>query len=744
MVRKKKLPWGVLTVLLVLLLVGAYYMGGLFGMDGVNLLNWQNYLGYIIAHPLKSYWNEGTIGWMGIGFFAWLMFVSYFMNFYRNHQFGIEDGSEDWGDVKTLSKTLRDKDPDRNTYVSQSIAIGFDVVSNLNMLVIGGSGSYKTTSVLMPNALRALMTNVFLDIKGDILRKTGNYLKSQGVTIKVLDLINPEKSDRYNPFAYVEKETDILRLISNIQDAATPPDAHKGDPFWDDGAALYLQALFFYEWLQAKEEKRKAKFNEVIRLANLESQKVDEEGTTALQVKMDRLAEEKGVEYPPVRDYRKLKDGAPETVKSIILIINSMLRLCEVSSMKRIFEEDDMDIKSLGLGVDGNPNKKTALFLVMPDNDPSFNFIISMFYTQMFDVLIRTADFECGGALPIHVRLWADEFYAGPKPRDTEKLMGTIRARNLSIVPMLQSISQAKALFPQDKWEIFMENCATAVYLGSGPMAFSTHKYISDLLGDMTIDRRDDTQTMGGHGNSSIQNRHSGRTLMTPAEVKRMPRQDCLIFVEGQYPIYDRKAIPFQSKLWLKAMAMAGAKGYQHPVRVIFNEKTMSYKTVTQDAAIQFLDKDDVKFYKEAEKKDHSIKVFEIDEEDFLYLNWREEPPLSSEEITEIFRQAKTEQAKIKQGELPEDVRVIEALYQEKNNRTASSEPTDREEWDLSGSIYDCMQRYAPRLNTAQLEEIIGGLEDGLSEKQIKTYFTLPAEKMNQYRRAYLFSKMEA
>ena len=126
----------------------------------------------------------------------------------------------------------------------------------------------------------------------------------------------------------------ILKPVSYTHlDAATPPDAHKGDPFWDDGAALYLQALFFYEWLQAKEEKRKAKFNEVIRLANLESQKVDEEGTTALQVKMDRLAEEKGVEYPPVRDYRKLKDGAPETVKSIILIINSMLRLCEVSSM---------------------------------------------------------------------------------------------------------------------------------------------------------------------------------------------------------------------------------------------------------------------------------------------------------------------------------------------------------------------------------------------------------------------------
>ena len=152
MVRKKKLPWGVLAVLLVLLLVGGYYISGLFGMEGVNLLNWQDYLGDIITHPFQSYWNEGTIGWLGIGFLAWLMFVSYFMNFYRNHQFGIEDGSEDWGDVKALSKTLRDKDPDRNTYVSQSIAIGFDAVSNLNMLVIGGSGSYKTTSVLMPNA----------------------------------------------------------------------------------------------------------------------------------------------------------------------------------------------------------------------------------------------------------------------------------------------------------------------------------------------------------------------------------------------------------------------------------------------------------------------------------------------------------------------------------------------------------------------------------------------------------------
>ena len=168
---------------------------------------------------------------------------------------------------------------------------------------------------------------------------------------------------------------------------------------------------------------------------------------------------------------------------------NAMLRLCETASIKRIFDGDDIDIKSLGLGIDRNPAKKTALFLVMPDNDESFNFLISMFYTQLFDVLLRTADFECGGSLPIHVRLWADEFYAGPKPLNTEKLMGTIRSRNLSIVPVLQSIAQIKAVFPQDKWEIFLDNCAAVIYLGSGPASYSTHEYISKLLGDMTIDK---------------------------------------------------------------------------------------------------------------------------------------------------------------------------------------------------------------------------------------------------------------
>lgn len=436
MIERRKIPWGMFGILLAGMCAVAYLLCGLLKIPGVTLTNYQAKLLYIVTHPLQNWWTQKTPIAFGVVFVIWIMVVAWYTNYYRNTHLGAENGTEQWGDIRKLSKTLRDKDENKNIYLSQNIAVSDTLLSNRNMLIIGGSGSYKTTSVVTPNLLRATGSNVILDIKGDLLRKHGNYLKKHGVKIRVLNLINPEESDRYNPFRYIEKETDLIKLITNIQAAVKPSDAAKGDPFWDDGVALYLQAMFYHEWLQSKEENRKGTMNNILRLVNMESIKIDDDGTTQLQAEMDRLAKIKGDSYPPVRDYRKLKEGAAETVRSIIIMVNAMLRLCETASLKRIFEDDDMDIKSLGLGVDGNPEKKTALFLVMPDNDPSFNFLISMFYTQMFDILTRTADFECGGSLPIHVRLWADEFYAGPKPKDTEVLMGTIRSRNISIIAL--------------------------------------------------------------------------------------------------------------------------------------------------------------------------------------------------------------------------------------------------------------------------------------------------------------------
>ncbi len=225
-----------------------------------------------------------------------------------------------------------------------------------------------------------------------------------------------------------------------------------------------------------------------------------------------------------------------------------------------------------------------------------------------------------------------------------------------------------------------------------------------------------------------------GKVLMTPGEVKRMPRKNCILFIEGQYPVYDYKALPFHTKQWKESEKMAGKDGYKHPVRVVYNEQTMTYRTLTSREPIQFLDKADLDFYKQAEKTDPSIKVFELEEKDFLYLNWRKQPPISEGEIEEIFRQAKKQQdgQKGEDGELPEDVLIL------RQGKDGDKTP---EAWNLNGSIYECIKRYAARLDEEQLNEIILGLEAGLTEKQVKSYFCLSADKMRQFRLAYVFSK---
>ncbi len=426
MVERRKLPWGLLLSLFVLLMVTAYYLSGLAKLEGVTLENWQNQFVYILLHPLQNWWNDLTFTFLGIALIVWIGIVTYLMDYYRNRQMGVEYGSEQWADLKQIQRNLMNKDQTKNTLLSKNVAVDNGKLSNMNLLILGGSGSYKSTSLVIPNILLASMTNVVLDIKGELLRKTGNYLKEKHIAVKVLNLINPEESDRWNPFVYIRDEVGLVKLITNLQESVKPPDAMKGEPFWDQAVSLYLMSLFSYEWLRQEREKKEhpeqyqaATLPRVLALANLEMQPGSEENSTRLQEKMDDLARRYGPEYPPVRDYRKLKGNmeAQETVSCVILMVNAMLRLCETPAIKRILEADDMEIRSLGTGAENIPGKKTALFLVMPDNDPSFNFLISMFYTTMFDVLIHTADHECGGALPIHVRLWPMNFMHATKTK---------------------------------------------------------------------------------------------------------------------------------------------------------------------------------------------------------------------------------------------------------------------------------------------------------------------------------------
>lgn len=506
----------------------------------------------------------------------------------------------------------------------------------------------------------------------------------------------------------------------------------KGDPFWDDGVALYLQSLFEYEWLLSQKQGDTGTMNHILDLVNMETKTVDEDGTTALQQEMDSLARVYGEDYPPVRDYRKLKEGATETVRSIIIMVNAQLKLFEIPEIRRIFEDDDIDIPSLGLGIDNNPKKKTALFLVMRSGDASYNLFINMFYTLLFRVLRDIADNDCpGGKLPIHVRLWADEFYAGPKPADAEMLLGEIHSRNMSMVPILQDIAQIKTLFPNDKWEIFTGNCAVMIYLGSGPTAHTTHQWISDMLEDMTIDTRSESMgyALAANSNSNLQIQKAGMKLMTPGQVSRMPKDDCILFLEGYRPIYDKKNWPFHTREFQQAERAAGKQGYTNPVRVIYNEKTGQYKTLEGEEKLRTLSEEEFAFFKEAEKTDDSIKTFEMDMQQFLYTNWKEIPHPTDEEIRNMIQNIpKKDITKMKP---PADVYPL--LEEEDYEREIEEEKP----WDLSGSVVDCLLRYAEQLSPEEIEEIIGGMENGLSDKEIKKYFALrDVEKMRQYKKA--------
>lgn len=718
MIKKKRTPWGMFFVFLVLVLVISYYASGLFKMEGVTFENYQEKFIYILSHPFYNWMNEMTTPVMQIAFVGWLMAVCYYLTYHRDFHPDKEHGVAEWADIKKTGKKLYGEGKEPLTQLSKNITVDAKALPNMNMLVLGGSGDGKTTSLLIPNLLIANMTNIFLDIKGDLIKNYGDFLQDKGITVKSLNFKEMAQSDQYNPFVYIENYTDMIELITNIQASVKPPDAGKGDPFWDDGVGLYLQALFEYEWLQAKEEGRVATMPNILQLVNAENQKVDEEGTTLLQTKMDSLALKYGDDYPPVRDYRKLKEGATETVRSIVIMVNAQLRLFEVPEIKRIFEgPDDIDIPSLGLGIDGDPKKKTALFLVMPSADSSYNLFINMFYTQLFTILKRKADERRDGQLPIHVRLWADEYYAGPKPLNCETLLGEIRSRNLSIVPLLQDIAQMKTLYPNDKWEIFTGNCAITVFLGAGVTAHTTHQWISDMLEDMTIDSR--SENLGhGQGSGNLQMSKAGMKLMTPGEVSRMPKDDCILFLKGERPIYDRKNWPFDTALFKEAMEKAGKNGYKNPVYVTYDENRREYITTRFTARLNYLSKEDFALYEEKAKNDSNIQTFQLDEEAFLYLNFNEIPPPSLRELEKMVK----------------DIQVKE--IPEKEEISGEKKMLNRGEWDLSGDILACFQRYAHALLPEEQEEIIKGIEDGLADQEIKQYFILTgAEKMRQYRR---------
>ncbi len=386
-------------------------------------------------------------------------------------------------------------------------------------------------------------------------------LKKNGYNVKVLNLIDMAKSDCYNPFRYIRTENDVIKLVTNIISNTTPKESAPTDPFWEHAESMLLQALVYYVWLEMPTNQKN--FQSVLKL--LSEAEVNDKKESLLTARMKKLLDTSplGEQHPAYRQYMKVVRGAGDTVRSIIISANSRLALMENPHILRILSKDDLAIEELGIGTKRNRKKRTALFCVIPDSDKSYNFIVGMLYTQLFQELYYQADFKFGGKLPIDVTLMLDEFANVALPDDFCSLLSTMRSRRISAIIIIQNLAQIKALF-KETWETITGNCDTLVYLGGNEK--STHDYISELLGKATIDKRSTGETRGIHGSASKNYDVLGRSLMNPDEVRNMDNKNCLVFIKGFNPISDEKYWPFDHKNF-KQTEDGGAKPYKHNVK---------------------------------------------------------------------------------------------------------------------------------------------------------------------------------
>ena len=462
--------------------------------------------------------------------------IGIYLSTEKNYRRREEHGSAKWGDAVSTNKRYQAKPEEANKILTQNVRIGFDGHKhkrNLNVLVVGGAGAGKTRYYAMPNILQAdkntKFSMVILDPKGGTLRSCGNYLIDQGYDVRVLDLINLDRSHCYNPFVYLESDDDVQRLTTNLIKNTTPKGSQTTDPFWDQAASMLLKALVFYLFYEAPpEEQNFPMVMDMIRAGDVKEN--DDDYESPLDILFSDL-EEQNPEHIALKYYRGYRSGAAQTIKSIQISLIARLEKFNLPSLAGITQTDEMRLRELG-------EKPGAIFALIPDNDQSYNFIIGMLYTQLFQQLYRSADFEHGGRLPYHVHFIMDEFANVCLPDSFDSLLATMRSREISVSIILQNLAQLKALF-EKKWESIVGNCDEFLYLGGNEQG--THKYVSELLGKETIDTNSYGQNKGRNGSFTKNDQLQARDLMTPDEVRMLDNRYGILFIRGEYPVMDLK-----------------------------------------------------------------------------------------------------------------------------------------------------------------------------------------------------------
>ena len=398
---------------------------------------------------------------------------------------------------------------------------------NLNACVIGSSGSGKTRFWLTPQLLQAHSSYVVVDPKGGTLDQCGRFLQREKYRVRVFNSIDFSKSMHYNPLAYIKTESDVLKFVTALI-ANTKGDGKEGDEFWTKAETALLQAIILMLFQEAPEYEQN--FSMVMRVLEYAEVREEDEGHVSPLDLLFESIERRKPDSVAVRQYKVFKLAAGKTAKSILVSTAVRLAPFNLPQIQALTDHDDMDLYTLG-------EKKVALYAVIPDNDNTFNFLVSLLYAQAFQALYYSADQIHHGPLPRHVRFVLDEFAAMPLPGFTREL-ATMRSRSISASVIIQNMAQIKELY-KDSWETIPGNCDTILYLGGNES--STHKYVSEMLGKATIDTKTHGQTKGKSGSYSTNFQMSGRELLTPDEVRKLDNRYALLFIRGASPVMDEK-----------------------------------------------------------------------------------------------------------------------------------------------------------------------------------------------------------
>ena len=481
-----------------------------------------------LEQPTNIIWTDKSLPTILICLAAYGMAVLLYRTNQGRTRDGEEHGSAVWATPASVNAQFAQKD---SIPLTQHVRLGLDTHKHrrsLNVLVIGGSGAAKTRSFVLPNILTANTNYVITDPKSEVLLATGGYLKEQGYDVRVLNLVNLEQSDGYNPFCYLRDEKDVLKLVNNLIQSTTPKGSHESDPFWTKAETALLQAIILMLFQEAPEYEQN--FSMVMRVLEYAEVREEDEGHVSPLDLLFESIERRKPDSVAVRQYKVFKLAAGKTAKSILVSTAVRLAPFNLPQIQALTNHDDMDLYTLG-------EKKVALYAVIPDNDNTLNFLVSLLYAQAFQALYYSADQIHHGPLPHHVRFVLDEFAAMPLPGFTREL-ATMRSRSISASVIIQNMAQIKELY-KDSWETIPGNCDTILYLGGNES--STHKYVSEMLGKATIDTKTHGQTKGKSGSYSTNFQMSGRELLTPDEVRKLDNRYALLFIRGASPVMDEK-----------------------------------------------------------------------------------------------------------------------------------------------------------------------------------------------------------